>query len=165
MTYISHSHSGIALDVPRAVVVSALHPTLGLLYWSFIHGGDHNAADCYTLTRDVGQALTLHKGWRNGIMAWHYLDHMNKVMADEEQFDQGFDLDSSEDGEWAQVSHLGGALKNLQEQSGQGVEEFADWLTTAVWADTDVDEQQVTFPQSYVVPQLRGDSLGYQPMA
>ena len=83
-------------------------------------------------------------------MAWRHLDHMAKVLADEEQFYQDYDLDVSEDGSWAQVTQLGGILKVLQERSGQDVEVFADWLTSAAWFDVVLVDAVLDHHDTYV---------------
>ena len=132
-----------ALPAHSRIVVSADHPTLGALYWSFADGSDHNAESCYSITDKPSEALVLQAGWRDGSAAWHYLPHMSKVLGDGEQFEQDYDIDETEDGSWAQVTVLGGPLKALQQRSGQDVEVFADWLTGAVWNDVVVADTSV----------------------
>lgn len=141
--------------VQAVVVVSAIHPSLGPLYWAYTDGSDHNAPDCYSITSSVENALALSKGWREGIMAWHYRDHMAKVMADEEQFEQFHDLDETVDGGWGTATHLHGMLAVLQQRSGQDVEVFAEWLATAVWQDVAIPSRAQDVTASYVIPQLQ----------
>lgn len=137
-------------DLPAhsRIVVSADHPTLGALYWSFADGSDHNAESCYSITDNPSEALVMQAGWRDGSAAWHYLPHMSKVLGDDEQFEQDYDSDETEDGSWAQVTVLGGSLKALQQRSGQDVEVFADWLTSSVWNDVVVVDTKVQ-PNAY----------------
>lgn len=134
------------------IVVSADHPTLGALYWSFADGSDHNAESCYSITDKPSEALVLQAGWRDGSAAWHYLPHMSKVLGDDEQFEQDYDIDETEDGSWAQVTVLGGPLKTLQQRSGQDVEVFADWLTGAVWNDVVVADTIVHLNANQAAP-------------
>lgn len=134
------------------IVVSANHPTLGALYWGFADGSDHNAPSCYHITDSLEHAIVLQAGWREESMAWRHLDHLAKVLADEEQFEQDYDLDVSEDGAWAQVTQLGGILKVLQERSGQDVEVFADWLTSSVWTDVLLIDPDLAGPADYETP-------------
>lgn len=160
MHHANHPAPSIVSEcVQPVVVVSATHPFLGALFWCFFDGSDHNAPNCYTITNRLEDALTLRKGWREGIMAWHYRDHVAKVMGDEDQFDQSYDLDTSEDGTWAQVTTLGGMLKTLQERSGQDVEVFANWLAGAVWLDVAIATRPLDFPDTYVVPQIKPELL------
>ncbi|MBM5458665.1 hypothetical protein H8F21_13930 [Pseudomonas sp. P66] len=150
--------SVVAQCVMTSVVVSASHPTLGPVYWCFTDGTDHNAPSCYTLTTHLESALTLRKGWREGIMAWSLRDHMDKVLADEEQFLESYDLDHSEDGSWATAITLGGMLKVLHERSGQSVEAFAEWLVGAVWLDVEVPDLSLDSPVTFEVPQFKPEA-------
>lgn len=143
----------VAQCVQDLVLVSATHPTLGPLYWSYADGSDHNAPNCYSLTTRADEALTLRKGWREGIMAWHHRDHMTKLFDDDEQFEQFNDLDETLDGSWATATHLYGMLALLQERSGQDVEVFAQWLAAAVWLD--VPAGPIDRLEAYDVPQFQ----------
>ncbi|EKT4532170.1 hypothetical protein [Pseudomonas asiatica] len=138
-----------------SVVICASHPTLGPVYWCFTDGADHNAPSCYTLTTNRESALTLRKGWREGIIAWNHRDHMAKVMADENQFLETYDLDESEDGSWTTATILGGMLKALQERSGQSPEGFSAWLTEAAWLDEEVQDDGIDNSETYLIPQLK----------
>lgn len=141
--------------VQATVVISACHPTLGPVYWCFVDGSDHNAADCYTLTTNLEYAMKLRKGWREGIMAWSHRNHMAKVMLDSEQFQQEHDIDETSACTWSTTTSLGGALKALQRRSGQDVETFTAWLLSAAWLDKEAPGAVLDFPQSFVAPQLQ----------
>lgn len=111
----------------QGVVVSATHPALGRLYWSFISGADHNAPDYYSITQELDTALLLPYGWREkGHLAQHR-SHVSKTICDEAEY-QG--VQCAKD-----VMYLGGMLGNLQKRSGQSPAEFASWLEVATWAD------------------------------
>lgn len=138
-----------------SVVICASHPTLGPVYWCFTDGADHNAPSCYTLTTNRENALTLPKGWRDSIMAWNHRDHMAKVMADEDQFLETYDLDESDDGAWETATILGGMLKVLQERSGQSPNGFSAWLTQAAWLDKEVQDEGFESSETYLIPQLK----------
>ncbi|WP_323613455.1 hypothetical protein [Pseudomonas putida] len=80
---------------------------------------------------------------------------MAKVMADENQFLETYDLDESEDGTWATATILGGMLKALQERSGQSPEGFSAWLTEAAWLDEEVQDEGIESSETYLIPQLK----------
>lgn len=145
--------------VQTTVVISAIHPTLGPVYWCFVDGSDHNASNCYTLTTSLEYAMTLRKGWREGIMAWSHRDHMNKLMLDTEQFQQEHDIDETRNCTWSTTTTLGGHLKSLQLRSGQNVDAFTAWLTSAAWLDVEAPGAVLDFPQTFVSPQLQGFPL------
>ncbi|MCU9527465.1 hypothetical protein [Pseudomonas mosselii] len=88
-------------------------------------------------------------------MAWNHRDHMAKVMADEDQLLETYDLDESDDGTWATATVLGGMLKVLQERSGQSPEGFMDWLTQAAWLDEEVEDEGFESSETYLIPQLK----------
>ncbi|KPC02319.1 hypothetical protein QO021_28385 (plasmid) [Pseudomonas amygdali pv. lachrymans] len=152
----SPSLTVVSQCVQATVVISACHPNLGPVYWCFVDGSDHNAADCYTLTTNLENALTLRKGWREGIMAWSHRDHMSKLMLDSEQFQQEHDIDETRACTWSTSTTLGGVLKSLQARSGQDVDAFTAWLTSAAWLDVEAPGAVLDFPQSFVSPQLHG---------
>lgn len=133
----SPSQTVVSQSLQATVVISASHPTLGPVYWCFVDGSDHNAPNCYTLTTNLEDAMARRKGWREGIMAWNHNNHMIELILDSEQFLEEHNIDETGDCTWSTTITLGGALKSLQQRSGQDVYAFSEWLTNATWLDVE----------------------------
>lgn len=116
------------------VLVVAVHPVLGNVYWSFCWGGDCNSVDHFGVTDIPTFALRLAYGWRQqDHLAWEHSQHITKVF-DPEAVDGDYaEVDEPETGEV--IQRLSGVLACLQSRSGQTVEEFRRWMFRAEWVD------------------------------
>lgn len=63
------------------VFVSAVHPTIGRLYWVYTSNADCNYPDHYSLTDWSELATRFPKGWRDhDFLHWLYKSHISKVL-------------------------------------------------------------------------------------
>lgn len=116
------------------VMVSAVHPVLGRLYWVYESGADCNAADYFSITSHRPSALLLPQNWRcHDHLNWCHKSHLYSVFDTE---DHDTDYSVSEDDETGErFQKMTGLLGSLQSHSGQTVEEFRLWLFRANWQD------------------------------
>lgn len=138
----------VAVRVSTGVNVSAMHPTLGPLYWQFLSGAECNSPDFYGITDDVEDegVLILSRTWRDGPQAFMHRSHMGQILNDDDlisynlnEFGEPLDEDGcefDEHGDPIMVTTLHGVLRIYQEKSGQSVAEFLNWLRRAEWVDT-----------------------------
>lgn len=117
------------------VMVSAVHPSLGRLYWVYESGADCNAPNYFGITSRRTSALLLPSGWRNhSHLSWKHHAHIYSVFSDD---DQATEYSASEDDDSGElIQEMTGLLGSLQARSGQTVEEFRMWLLRASWCDT-----------------------------
>ncbi|MDU8387919.1 MULTISPECIES: hypothetical protein [Pseudomonas] len=115
------------------VNVSALHPTLGRLYWRYVYEGDCNMPDYYSITDQVRLALQLPEDWRDDKhLHWMHKSHLSDVLTN----DMYGDYWQEEDEDTFETIHcFDGHLADLQTRSGQSGREFVNWLLTAEWVD------------------------------
>lgn len=92
--------------IRSGVVVSAIHPTLGALYWYYSDESSVGGPDYYGLTDRPYRALLMDTGWRTG----RHRDHVSMVVRE------------LEDDDW-------------HTNAGQSREQFVDWLRQAHWVD------------------------------
>lgn len=116
------------------VMISAVHPVLGRLYWVYVSGADCNAPDYFGVSDHRSSAMLLPLGWRNDdFLQWRHKGHMYSV------FDadlHGCDYSAKEDDDTGELHQdMTGLLGRLQSLSGQTVEEFRLWLFRAKWTD------------------------------
>lgn len=117
------------------VLVSTLHPTLGRLYWYYCWGGDTNSPDSYGIVDWPKFALRLSTGWReHDYQHWLHRNHIGRVFDEDDEYgDFKEEVIDEETGECEWV--LSGGLLDLQQRSGQTVEEFVRWMHRAAWED------------------------------
>lgn len=117
------------------VVVSTVHPVLGRVYWRYSWGGDTNSPDYYGICDWPEAALRLPKGWRDHeYLHWLHRSHLGRVFDEDDEYGDYSVVEIDEEtGESERV--LSGSLAELQERSGQEVEEFVIWMLKAEWED------------------------------
>jgi hypothetical protein len=117
------------------VVVSTVHPVLGRLYWWYSWGGDTNSPDYYGISGWPQASLRLPKGWReHDYLHWRHRNHLGRVFDEDDEYgDFKEDVIDEETGECEWV--LSGGLLDLQQRSGQTVDEFVLWMHRAAWED------------------------------
>lgn len=116
------------------VMVSAVHPVLGRLYWVYESGADCNERDYYGITDRRPSAMLLPQKWRShDFWNWRHRSHVYSVFDTE---NNDCDYSANEDDETGELhQEMKGLLGMLQSRSGQTVEEFRLWLYRANWAD------------------------------
>lgn len=117
------------------VVVSTVHPVLGRLYWWYSWGGDTNSPDYYGISDWPQASLRLPKGWRDhDYLHWRHRNHLGMVFDEDDEYGDYSVVEIDEEtGESERV--LCGSLAELQQRSGQEVEEFVIWMLKAKWED------------------------------
>lgn len=114
------------------VVVTAMHPTVGPVYWHFVDESSVGGPNYRSLTTSIDKALLLDAGWRVEKYFYHR-DHMANVLRDRDQIQEGQGHDE-EFGEWSFID-LGGGVGEIHRKSGQTEADFLVWLRDAVWVD------------------------------
>jgi len=126
------------------VMVSAVHPVLGRLYWVYESGADCNAPDYYGITDCRSSAMLLPHYWRqHDYLCWRHRSHIYSVFGSN---DHSTDYTVTEDDSGELHQEMSGLLGRLQARSGQSVEEFRLWLFRANWADAPKLELVRTVP-------------------
>jgi len=109
------------------VMVSAVHPVLGRLYWVYESGADCNAPDYYGITDCRSSAMLLPHYWRqHDYLCWRHRSHIYSVFGSN---DHSTDYTVTEDDSGELHQEMSGLLGRLQARSGQSVEEFRLWLS------------------------------------
>ncbi|WP_202942749.1 hypothetical protein [Alteromonas macleodii] len=111
------------------VVVTAHHPKLGPLYWTYVSEASVGGPDFYSISRSMAQALLLEADWREKDKAL-YGGHLQIVLRQQASVYR--------DREYWGVDEkvvFEGDLDGLQKESGQSEEEFFAWLQVADWLD------------------------------
>jgi len=125
------------------VVVGAVHPALGRVYWVYFDESEVNAPDYYGLTLDLNCASWAPVGWRKGehqmgrreetdLDSWQARRFIDKLL-DVSRLDTEYSVDFDDDEHITQ--HLYGVLEQLRVQSGQCTDAFIAWIRTADWTD------------------------------
>lgn len=114
------------------VVITAVHPTLGPLYWEFVSEASVGGPDYHSITTRIDRALLLDPDWRTTSTFRLHSNHMERVLRDQVTVVDDCDPDG---GPWSQID-FEGELSALHSQSGQSDEEFLDWMRSAEWGDT-----------------------------
>ncbi|HCF2896479.1 TPA: hypothetical protein NID31_006619, partial [Pseudomonas aeruginosa] len=114
------------------VVITAVHPTLGPLYWEFVSEASVGGPDYHSITTRIDRALLLDPDWRTTSTFRLHSNHMERVLRDQVTVVDDCDPDG---GPWSQID-FEGELSALHSQSGQSDEEFLDWIRSAEWGDT-----------------------------
>lgn len=116
------------------VMISAVHPVLGRLYWVYVSNACCNAPDYFGVTKHRSSAMLLPQCWRtDDFLQWRHKGHMYTVLEENQYGSDYWVEENDETGELHQS--MTGALGELQSLSGQTVEEFRLWLFRAKWAD------------------------------
>ena len=116
------------------VMVGAMHPTLGMVYWeTTASGDDHIEPGQRSLTRDPYAAIVLAHGWREASYRARHALHIHQILADGVQVNE-YPVSDDKD-EPQLMTELGGQIAELQMQSRQTPSEFVAWLRTAPWKD------------------------------
>lgn len=113
------------------VFVSAVHPTIGRLYWVYTHA-ECNYPDHCTLTDWSELATRFPKRWRDHDY-WFHKSHISKVFNPDDRFSDYEEFDDEQ--LKVHEQRLSGLLAGLHAKSGQTVEEFRAWMFRAEWAD------------------------------
>lgn len=98
------------------VVVTAVHPVLGRLFWCFVDESSVNGNDYYGFTAHIERAVLLDRNWRTS--RYDSSRHQNHVSWAINQLERDEDM-------W-------------YEKSGQSKKEFYAWLKSADWYDMPV---------------------------
>lgn len=116
------------------VMVGAMHPTLGMVYWEITApADDHLEPGQRSLTQDPYAAIVLAHGWREASYRARHALHIHQILADGVQVNE---YPVSDDKDQPQLmTELGGQIAALQIQSRQTPSEFVTWLRTAPWKD------------------------------
>lgn len=122
-------YSNLTTRINTGVVVCAVHPQLGPLYWEVIQEGKAGGAVTCSITDQLDAALVLDANWRT-IDQDGQGDHMKRVERDMVTEYRVLEFD----GWYDEVEYTGG-LAELDECSGQSGAEFLKWLQTADWVD------------------------------
>jgi hypothetical protein len=118
------------------VFVSTVHPALGRLYWVYTSNADCNYPDHYSLTDWSELATRFPKGWRDHqYYHWKHRSHISQVFEPEDPYGDYVEQYEEEEAGGVLEQRLSGLLANLQEKSGQTVEEFRHWMFRATWVD------------------------------
>lgn len=142
------------------VMVSAVHPVLGRLYWVYESGSDCNAPDYYGITNCRTSAMLLPHYWRkNDYLWWRHRSHIYSVFGSDDHASD-YTVTEGDSGELHQ--EMSGLLGSLQARSGQTVEEFRLWLFRAVWSDTPKLELVRVSPAVTLLRNRRNGSHGCQ---
>ncbi|MCP1652303.1 hypothetical protein [Pseudomonas nitroreducens] len=113
------------------VVITAVHPTLGPLYWEFISEASVGGPDYHSITAHIDRALLLAADWRLTPTFKLHSNHMTRVLRDQVTVVDDYDTDG---GHWSQID-FDGELSALHSQSGQSDKEFLEWIRSAEWCD------------------------------
>ncbi|PBM80184.1 hypothetical protein [Pseudomonas aeruginosa] len=113
------------------VVIMAVHPALGPLYWEFVSEASVGGPDYHSITTRIDRALLLAPDWRTSSTFRLHSNHMERVLRDQVTVVDDFDPDG---GPWSQID-FEGELSALHSQSGQSDKEFLDWIRSAEWGD------------------------------
>lgn len=97
--------------VRTGVVVTAIHPVLGPLYWRFSDESSVGGQDYYGITNRIDLAFLLDEGWRETKSFKIHGDHISRVLRELEEWD------------------------GLHRNASQTFEQFREWLRSAVWTD------------------------------
>lgn len=116
------------------VFVSAVHPSLGRLYWVFTSNAGCNAPDHFTLTDWTELATRFPKSWRDhDYYHWLHKSHIYKVF-DPDDGCSDYEVVDDEENQLHE-QRLSGLLARLHAKSGQTVEDFRLWMFRADWVD------------------------------
>lgn len=94
------------------VLVGALHPTIGRIYWEFSDESSVNGADYYGLTTCPSKAVLLEEEWRTNSGWLRHGQHIPRVGRELLEDDRGWPT-----------------------KSGQTLADFLDWINSAEWED------------------------------
>lgn len=122
-------YSNVTTRIKNGVVVCAVHPQLGLLYWELIRGSKAGGPVTCSITDQLDAALVLDADWRTNDLDGQG-DHMKRVERDMVTEYRLLEFD----GWYDEVVYAGG-MAELDTCSGQSGAEFLKWLRTAKWVD------------------------------
>lgn len=121
--------SNVTTRIKNGVVVCAVHPQLGPLYWEVIQGGKAGGTVTCSITDELDAALVLEADWRTTDRDGQG-DHMKRVERDLVTEYRVLEFDG-----WYDEVEYEGSLTDLEMCSGQSGAEFLKWLQTANWVD------------------------------
>jgi len=126
----------LTVEPVRLITISAVHPTLGRLYWRTSWLLENGNADFFGLTTTHALALRLPRGWETDqYLAELHGEHIEQVLDpnsphSEYYRDEGYENDDSV------LEGFEGSLAALHERSGQTMQDFMDWMRAAKWSET-----------------------------
>lgn len=118
--------------MPREVTISTNHPCLGTLYWRHSKRTDrYHESDFIGFTTNPSMALRLPADWgTDSVLARLHGDHLNEAFDPHRKGSECW-LAGAQDTE-PQLWYFG-ALRSLQDRSGQTPDDFRDWMLLAEW--------------------------------
>lgn len=115
--------------VRKGVVVAALHPVAGPVYWHFVDESDCNAPDNYGVTDDLNFATVFKSGYYHGRSFLSFRSECLCDLSETEEVwnEEAHDFDLTEKYCWD--------VKRLAEKAGCTPGEFTNWLYKATWVE------------------------------
>jgi hypothetical protein len=115
--------------VGKGVVVAALHPNAGPVYWYFVDESDCNAPNYYGVTDDLDSATVFKSGYYHGRCFESFRSSFLQGISETEE------VWDDEVGEYDFVENYSWRVVKLAEKAGCTPREFAAWLYKATWVE------------------------------
>lgn len=117
--------------VRRGVVVAALHPVAGPVYWDYTDESECNAPDYYGFTGDLNCATVFKTGYYRGSSFQSFRSYcLNGLVEDDELW-----VELMDDVKYVPSFNYSGGVNELAKKAGCTPDEFVSWLHQAVWVE------------------------------